>query len=179
MLQINVTLSEVFNQVTQKYVRSTFVLELEHSLATLSKWESFFKKPFLSPEPKTIEETFWYVKAMASTPDVPPEVFEHLSEGNVRDIHDYIAADFTATWFSEVGGNKIHHEIITAEILYYLMVTHGIPFETQHWHLSRLVTLIRVCNEKNAPKKELSPAEQRQSMQEENARRRVLYGTTG
>lgn len=179
MLTIKVPMVEGFDETTNRFVDlEFFTLELEHSLVSLSKWESRFEKPFLSDEPKTDEETLWYVEAMTLTPNVPPEVYTKLSEENIREIQAYVSAKMTATRFYG-GDDEKSKEIITAEVIYYWMIALNVPIECQHWHLSRLLTLIQVCNRKNAPEKELSPAEVARRNRELNAQRKKQLGTTG
>ena len=153
MLTITVPATEVWNEITNEFVRSEEVtLELEHSLVSLSKWESKFEKPFLGKEERTRDETIGYIEAMCLTPEVPSEVFYGLTKSNLDEISKYIGAKMTATWFKPVP-SRPNPEIITAEIIYYWMVAMQISLECQFWHLNRLLTLIKVTNEKNQPAK--------------------------
>jgi hypothetical protein len=172
-------MSEDFDEATDEFVAANVVvIELEHSLVSLSKWESFYEQPFLSSTEKTTEQLFQYVVDMTLTPDVPLDVYQHLSKQNIDDIDRYINSKQTATWFGDAGAQR-NREIITAEVIYYWMVAMQIPFECQHWHLNRLLTLVRVINQKNAPKRKMTPAELAARNRELNAQRRAQLGTSG
>lgn len=155
-------------------------IQLEHSLVSLSKWESKWCKPFLSTEDKSVEETVDYIKFMTLTKNVRPEVYEALSEENIKQINDYIGAPMTATTFSDDGRNKKpNREKITAELIYYWMIALNIPFECQKWHLNKLLTLIRVCNVKNEPPKKMSKRDTMERYAALNAARRKKLNSKG
>ena len=153
-------------------------LTLEHSLVSLSKWEAKWRKPYLSKEPKTIEELIDYVRCMTLTQNVDPNVYTALTPKILTQVSAYIDASMTATTFPK-GNKSPTREIITSEIIYYWMISYNIPFECQKWHLSRLLTLINVCNVKNAPKKKMSRQEVMARNRSLNAAQRKKLNTRG
>jgi hypothetical protein len=179
MLKIDVPLSEKFDDDTETFVvTDSFTLELEHSLATLSKWEQSFEKPFLGDGEKTREETLAYIEMMILNPEVPPEVWSKVSAENFDQINEYIHAKMTATWFREERQTP-SRETITAEIIYHWMINYNIWLDAEHWHLNKLLTLIRVCNEKSKPPKKRNAAEMIAERQRINAERLAKGNTSG
>lgn len=181
MLKIIVPAGEVFIESTQEFVSTKeTTLCLEHSLVSLSKWESRWCKPFLSKDPKTYEETLDYIKCMTITQNVDDNVYRFLTSENVDDIKKYIDNPSTATWFSDNQNGKRSHEQITSELIYYWMVAHQIPFDPcQKWHLNRLITLIRICNLKQQPEKKMSPRAILSQNAAINAARRKQWNSKG
>ena len=166
MLHITIPATELWDDKNQEFIQvKEQKLQLEHSLVSLSKWESKWCKPFLSSTEKTYEETLDYVRCMTITQNVDPKIYSYLSTDNINDINNYIDAPMTATWFSEDKTKRSNREVITAEMIYYWMIALNIPFECQKWHLNKLLTLIRVCNIKNTPKKNMSKKERDQLVQ--------------
>ena len=156
MLQITIPAREMWDEQNNEFVYTNEqTLQLEHSLISLSKWESKWNKPFLSKESKTYEEVLDYAKCMTLTQKVSPEIYANLTDENMRDIKRYIEAPMTATTFSEEKNTKGNREIVTSELIYYWMIALGIPMECEKWHLNRLLTLVRVCNIKNSPPKKM------------------------
>jgi hypothetical protein len=178
MLIIVVPGTEMFDESKQEFVtKGDVTLKLEHSLVSLSKWESKHEKPFLGKDAKTTEEVIDYIKSMTVTPNIPPEVYQNLSEENFRDINEYIDAKMTATWFHDPPGAPPSRDVITSELIYYWMIAFQIPFECERWHLNRLFTLIRICNVKQAKPKKMSRAEIAARNRELIARRRQQLRT--
>ena len=181
MLQIIIPLTkEGWDEVNEEFVEPICkTLCLEHSLVSLSKWESKWHKPFLSKAGKSYEEIIDYIKCMTVTKNIDPEVYNHITSENMKQIYEYIEDPMTATTFSDDVSGKRNREIITSEIIYYWMITLGIPFECRKWHLNRLLALIRVCNIKNSPKKKMSASSIMARNAELNAARRKELNSKG
>lgn len=179
MLQITIPSVEKYNSSTREFFYTNEqTIKLEHSLVSLSKWEAKWKKPFISKNEKSVEEIIDYVRCMCITQNVDDEVFNNLSEENVKEIKEYIEDPMTATTFRHEE-NKASREVITSEIIYYWMIANNIPIEFQKWHLNRLLTLIRVCGIKNTPPKKRSKKEILASNRALNEARRKQLGTKG
>lgn len=180
MLTIVVPETESFDPITETFFSTKKqVLTLEHSLMSISKWESKWHKPFLSNEQKTIEESRDYIRCMTITQNVNPDVYYALSTENYEDITAYMEEPMTATWIKNDPNQPPSREIITAEVIYYWMVALQIPFECQKWHFNKLMMLIRVCNEKNKPAKKMGKRNIMSQNQALNALRRQNLGTMG
>jgi hypothetical protein len=180
MLEITVGATESFDEAQGVFVQDGgVVLQLEHSLVSLSKWEAIHEKAFLGDSPKTSEELLSYVKCMLLPTNPPGEFLHQLSETNLQDINAYLNAKMTATWFSEQPGAPRSREVITSELIYYWMTVFNIPFECENWHLNRLFTLIRICNIKQSKPKKMSRAEIAARNRELNAQRKAQLGTRG
>lgn len=181
MLQIAVPITkEGWDEEKEEFIKPQVkILQLEHSLISLSKWESRWCKPFLSSIEKTDEEIMDYIKCMTITQNVDPDLYNHLTAENIDDINTYIYAPMTATTFSEDKTSKANREIITSELVYFWMVSLQIPFECQKWHLNRLLTLIRVCNVKNQPPKKMNKRDVMNRNAALNAARRKQLNTKG
>lgn len=181
MLRIEVPLvPEMWDEEKEEFIPPvTKALQLEHSLISLSKWESKWCQPFLSKREKTSEEILDYIKFMTLTQNVSDDVYNHLTHDNIRDIDRYISAPMTATTFAEDKSGRNNREIITSELIYYWMITLNVPFECQKWHLNRLLTLIRVCNIKNQPPKKMSKRDIMSRNAALNAARRTQLNSKG
>lgn len=180
MLTIKVPASEYFDDKTQMFINiPEQTLSLEHSLFTISKWEAKWHKAFLSQKPKTSEETMDYIRCMTMTPNVNPMVYLNLTSDNHKQIQEYIEAKMSATCLPEKKEEGKIKDTTTAELIYYWMVSLQIPFECQHWHLNRLLTLIQVCNIKNQPPKKRSRGEILRRNSALNAQRKARHHTKG
>lgn len=180
MLEIIIPATEQWDEKNQEFITSKEqILRLEHSLVSLSKWESKWCKPFLSRENKTMEETIDYIKCMTLTQNVDPNVYNLLTKDNILKINEYISAPMTATTFHQENRGGGNGELITSELIYYWMVSLNIPFECQKWHLNRLFTLIKVCSIKNQPPKKMSKKDILSRNASLNAARRKQLNSKG
>lgn len=181
MLQITVKGGQVYNEATNKVITvKGQTLQLEHSLVSLSKWEQKWKKPFLNNNDITDEMSLDYIRCMTLTQNVNPDLYNYMTAEDLQVVRDYIDDPMTATWFKNQN-KRPNRDIITSEIIYYWMITFGIPLDPcQKWHLNRLLTLIRVCDEKSSPgKKKMSRKAAAAQYKELNAMRRARSGSRG
>jgi hypothetical protein len=180
VLTITVPGTELWDEESEQFINTeTFTLELEHSLVSLSKWESIVGKPFLGTSEKTTEEVLLYVQCMAISTGVPSEVYVGLTKENYEAIDKHINAKMTATWFREEPNNGHAKEIITAELIYYWMFSAGIPIECENWHLNRLFTLIKVFAAKQNPGKKPGRKDLAAQRSALNKQRMQQLGTRG
>lgn len=176
MLKITIPAMELYDDVRNEFVTTKEQeLQLEHSLVSLSKWEAKWHKPFLSNSvKKTEEEMIDYIKCMTLTQNVKPEVYHYLTADIFNKVSEYIENPMTATTIHGQE-HKPTREVVTSELVYYWMITLGIPMECQKWHLNRLFMLINVCSVKNAPNKKMSRNDILAQNRALNAARRKHY----
>lgn len=181
MLQITVPGTELYDEVRNEFITiKDQTLSLEHSLVSLSKWESKWCKPFLSKDGLTTEQTIDYIRCMTITQNVPAITYSLLNDDHIKAVEDYINAPMTATWFSEEKkGGKSNGEVVTNELIYYWMIALQIPMKCEKWHLNRLLTLIRVCNIKNTPSKKMGKRATMSRNAALNAARRKQLNSNG
>lgn len=168
MLQITIPPIEYYDEATNRFFTKgqTQVLNLEHSLISISKWEAKWKKPYIPNSKKverTLEEAIDYIKCMTLNQNVDDEVYYRIPAVEIQRINEYINDPMTATIINEgpssKKGKKFSEEFITSELIYYWMITLNIPVEFQKWHINRLLTLIKVCTIKNTPQKKMSKSD--------------------
>lgn len=182
-LPITIQPGELWDERNERFVTidKPVDLVLEHSLVSISKWESRWKKAFLSNNKKTDEEKLDYIRCMTLTQKVNPDVYYLLDKETVEKINKYIDDPMTATTFSDgaTAQNTYKKEVITSEVVYYLMFANNIPVEFQKWHLNRLLTLIKVCSIKNAPPKKMSKKDTAAYYSSLNKARRAKHHSKG
>ncbi|NCE64070.1 hypothetical protein D1159_05580 [Pseudoflavonifractor sp. 524-17] len=178
MLEITIPETELFDGVENFIYAKGQTLRLEHSLVSLSKWESKWHKPFLSKK-KTREESIDYVRCMTLTQNVDPSVYKAITPAILREVNAYIDAPMTATTVRNTKKGGANREVVTAEIIYYWMIFHNIPFECQKWHLNRLLTLINVCNAKGQKPQKIPRSEQFAQNRILNAANKKKWNTRG
>lgn len=180
MLTITIPPGEMWDEVKNEFVYTkSCVLQLEHSLVSVSKWESKWNQPFLSKKEKTNEQVIDYIRCMTITQNVSDVVYRGIPKKVLNQINEYMGLPMTATTFSD-DGSKGRNEVITSELIYFWMISLNIPFECQKWHLNRLLTLIRVCNIKNSSKKKkMSTSDLLSRNAQLNAARRKALNSKG
>lgn len=180
MLELKIPSIEIYDEDKEEFrlIKGT-TLRLEHSLVSISKWESRWKIPFLTKEQKSLEQTIDYVRCMTMNQNVDPMLYAGITNKHVEKINEYISDNRTATTFNDTHLPRGRSEIITSELIYFWMAQFNIPMECQRWHLSRLLTLIRIASIKNSPEKKMSRRAILSQNRSLNAARRKAHKTRG
>ena len=179
MLQIIIKPVQLFDEEHSLFIMSKeYKLSLEHSLISLSRWESKWHKAFLTKALKTDEETLDYIKCMTMNKDIDEEAYNLITPDYMEIVNKYIADPVTATTFMKED-KKGGQEIVTSELIYFWIVNYSIPFECEKWHLNRLITSIEVCAIKTQPKKKMSQRALLNRNRMINEQRLKQYNTTG
>lgn len=186
MLTITIPPGEFYDESKNEFIYvKEQVLQLEHSLVSLSKWESKWHKPFLSKRGLTREETIDYIRCMTVTQNVDPSCYYGINNEILSQVIAYIEDPMSATTVAryKTDQNK-SNKVITAELIYYWMISLGIPFDCRKWHLNRLLMLIEVCsieNEKAMGGKngKMSKKETMAWNKAQNKARRAKFGSKG
>jgi hypothetical protein len=180
MLRITIPAIELWDELKQEFVsRDEQTLELEHSLVSISKWESRWCKAFLGRGEKTDEEIRDYIRCMTLTPNVDSELYNYLTNENYSQINEYIQAPMTATTFRDEKQSRGGPKVITAEVIYSWMFSLQIPMECQYWHLNKLITQVRACSVLNQSPKKMSKRDIMSQNAALNAARRQQLNSKG
>jgi len=180
VLTITIQGDELWDEESEQFhYTDGIVLQFEHSLISLSKWEAKFHKLFLTPDKKTEEEMVGYVEAMLITPNIPSGTLDLLTAEHVEALDAYINDPMTGTVIADLPKQGGSSERISAELVYYWMNEYKIPYEAREWHLNQLFTLIKIHYVKTQKPKKMSQASRAQQMAEANARRKAQLGTSG
>lgn len=184
MLELRVEGSSFWDEEKEEFVSvPETLLLLEHSLRSISKWESITHKPFLGDQEHSLKDSILYIKCMTTNKKVDEAVYGRLTITDVQKVNDYIDDSMTATQITdlaEVTKHGVGHgRIVTSELIYYWMVAHRIPAEYQNWHLNRLLMLIKICNLENQPPKKYNSRELAQMYSKLNAQRKAKLHTRG
>lgn len=154
------------------------VLQFEHSLRSLSKWEQKHKKAFMSTRMKQHTEMIDYFQDMLLTGD-RNDVFR-LSPEQLDELAEYINDPMTASKVPpDDDAKRGRPEIVTSELVYAWMTMLKINWEAQDWHYNRLIMLIQIINFKQKPEKKRTTREALRDWREVQAYNKEKFGIEG
>ena len=179
MLQLHIPETEYYDEELNEFKTiKAQTLRLEHSLISISKWESKYCKPFIDKKEKTVEETLYYIECMTLNSGIDPKVYLAITNEMIDEVNKYIEAPMTATTITDRNASSNRNqEILTSELLYYYMIEGGVPVEFEKWHLNRLIMLLRILGIKRDPKAKKMKKGQimRQNASLNAARRKAMH----
>ena len=182
MLELELPERRYFDESTRKFfTKPPMTLRFEHSLLSLSKWESIWEVPFLSRTSKTDEQLRSYLKCMSFDP-ITDDTIARLTETHYTELQKYLGAKHSATWFNDEGSGGGTGQTVTSELIYFWMASYNIPFECESWQLPRLMNLIKIASIKNDTDPKKNRRSRSQMLSERaalNAKRRAEAGNGG
>ena len=181
-ISIKIPDTELWDPTKEEFIQvKGQVLTLEHSLLSVDKWESKWKKPYLSDEKKTALEVLDYIRCMTITKNVNPFIYYAIPSEELERSNTYISDSMTATTINnrkdQRGSRK--RDIITSEIIYWQMTQLNIPLEWEKRHLNKLLTLIQVAAIKSESPQKMSKNDIAKQNSRLNAARRKRLGSRG
>lgn len=181
MLEVCIPKQEYYDEDKNEFITVNEInFKMEHSLVSIRDWEAKWNVPFLGKTEKTTEQIYDYLRCMTLEPKITDcGIYKRVPLKELERIIEYIRSTMTATTFCDFGSNKPNREIVTADVIYYWMITLNIPIEFQYVHLDQLLTLIRVASVKNAPKRKMSQKDTLRMYAKLNEERRRKYNSKG
>lgn len=180
MLTLTIPASEFYDEKHEVFVKlKELSINVEHSLISISKWESKYHKPFLDKKEWTEEETLDYIRCMTMNHSVPDYAYYLITPEQAEEIRRYIENPMSASIVPDMKQGRVGREIVTSELIYYWMVSLQIPLECEKWHLNRLLMLVKVCNYKNAPPKKRSKNDVLKQQRNINEARKAAANSSG
>lgn len=163
MLELNIPKTRMWKPKENLFVYiEPETLTLEHSLISISKWESKWHRAFIdkSPDAESLsgEQLLSYLRCMTIGKAKDPNSYYAIASNPdlMGQVNAYIDDPMTATVFYEDPNGKskgVGKTKTTSEEIYHSMIKWGIPFDCEKWHINRLLTLINVFVEKENPRK--------------------------
>ena len=174
MITITISDIELYDNTSEEFVTAKGgVFRFEHSLESITKWESEWEIPFLNAKLTNAQLMHYYqlmcVDEGLTREHITPQVVEALSE--------YMGKTQTATTFQNEG--KGDSRIMTSEVIYAMMAAAQVPFECERWNIHKLLVLLRVISANNAPPKKMSRDEILAQNARLNRERKAKMNTKG
>lgn len=182
MLTIDLGTRESYDADNNEFIyEEGGIVRFEYSLRVLYEWEGKWKKPFLDEKVSLTgtEIRDFYIR-MALDPFDPT----FLTKDVMKKLAAYISDSSTATTIRTPdgsGGVRINRsgKVYTAEEIYALMFSAGIPLEFEHRNLNRLLMILRIISNNNSPPKKMSKADILRQNAKLNAERKARLKTKG
>lgn len=176
---IHIKTGEMFNEETKEFIPiDGGTITLEHSLVAIRDWEAIHHTNFIGNKNITSEQLIDYIKCMCVQNPEDAEKINYITSSQMDEIAAYMEDTMTAQKFRTKG--KQNRDIITAEKIYGWMIMNQMPIaEFEHWHINRLLTLLRVCANNNTPAKQMSQKEIMAENARINAMNRAKFKSKG